>query len=116
MITGRRKFNFIHLVVHLHDELFRFSPLSALESHDCHTHQLCVHNPADRNARSAHTTLESTRALSQRLRTRREGKEGVFFDRFCGLVGSSKNPSTFLVSWMGGLDVVGWCPLVGWMW
>ena len=46
----------------------------------------------------------------------REGKEGVFFDRFCGLVGSSKNPSTFLVSWMGGLDVVGWCPLVGWMW
>ena len=25
MITGRRKFNFIHLVVHLHDELFRFS-------------------------------------------------------------------------------------------
>ena len=46
----------------------------------------------------------------------RQGKEGVFFDRFCGLVGSSKNPSTFLVSWMGGLDVVGWCPLVGWMW
>ena len=76
MITGRRKFNFIHLVFHLHDELFRFSPLSALESHDCHTHQLCVHNPADRNARSAHTTLESTRARSQRLRTHVRIKRG----------------------------------------
>ena len=75
--TGRRRISSICIVVHLHDELFRFSPLSARRvTIATLTYQLCVHNPADRNARSAHTTLESTRALSQRLRTHVRIKRG----------------------------------------